>query len=58
MMGKTMKLIDPGDDDHDIGDNVDDNFYEKRIRTSSPFLLRRSLKLLMPILDVRSLNPG
>jgi hypothetical protein len=43
MMGKTMKIIiDPGDDDHDVGDNVD-NFYDKRIRISSHFLLRCSL---------------
>ena len=38
-----MKLtMNPGDGDHDHENNVDNNFYEKRIRISS-FLMRYSL---------------
>jgi len=42
MMSKIKLIIDPGDDNHDSEDKVDNNFYDKEIRISS-FLLRYSL---------------
>jgi ubiquinone biosynthesis protein COQ9 len=42
MMSNINLIIDPGDDDHDNEDSVDNNFYDKRIRISS-VLLRYSL---------------
>jgi len=42
MMSKMKLMVDPGEDDHDREDNVDNNFYDKRIGISS-FLFRNSL---------------